>query len=145
MPPTVIVTRPAAQAEAFASAIMQRCAGACDVISAPLIEIVHLPVTQDTDAVTDIILTSANGVTAAAELNLAHVLRAWCVGPKTSAMAQTLGVETIQGPGDASGLLARILEGKPQGIFAHIRGRHARGDSCAGLNAGGVECRTVIA
>jgi uroporphyrinogen-III synthase len=51
----------------------------------------------------------------------------------------------ITGPGDADGLVAHIISAHPAGTLAHIRGKHARGDVCACLNAAGLLCRDVVA
>jgi uroporphyrinogen-III synthase len=143
MMPTLIVTRPIAQSESFAASVMAAWDGPLNLIVSPLIEIVPLPATiPDVDSV---IFTSANGVSAARSLGLPAGLKAWCVGDRTAQIAKQAGFDPIIGPGDAEGLVARLIVAQPTGIIAHIRGMHARGDVSARLNAAGVNCVDVVA
>lgn len=142
MMPTLIVTRPIAQSESFAASVMAAWDGPLNLIVSPLIEIVPLPATiPDVDSV---IFTSANGVSAARSLGLPAGLKAWCVGDRTAQIAKQAGFDPIIGPGDAEGLVARLIVAQPTGIIAHIRGMHARGDVSARLNAAGVNCVDVV-
>lgn len=143
MTPTLIVTRPIAQSESFAAAVIAAWDGPLNLIVSPLIEIVPLPATiPDVESV---IFTSANGVNAASGLGLPAGLKAWCVGDKTAQSAAQAGFDPIIGPGDAEGLVARLIAAQPTGMIAHIRGMHARGDVCARLNAAGLHCLDVVA
>ena len=143
MTPTLIMTRPTAQSECFAAELLARWKGPLKIIYAPLIEIVMQGSTfDDPDAV---IFTSANGVAASAQFDLTKGLPAWCVGKRTAEVAQRAGFAVIEGPGTADGLVARIIDAKPLGSVAHIRGMHARGDISARLNAVGVPCVDVVA
>lgn len=143
MTPTLIVTRPKAQSDAFAAQVQAAYGQPLSVIVSPLIEIRPVPATvPQVDAV---IFTSANGVQAAAALGLPQGLQAWCVGGKTAAAAQAAGFDPITGPGDAEGLLHDILSARPAGSIAHIRGKHARGDLAARLTAAGIDCADIVA
>lgn len=143
MTPTVILTRPKAQSESFAAQLRARWDGPIDIIIAPLIAIV--PVAVTCDAPDAVIFTSTNGVSASAKLGLPKGLTAWCVGAKTAELAAAAGFEPITGPGDADGLVAKIIAARLDGPLAHIRGRHARGDVSARLNAAGISCVDVVA
>lgn len=145
MTPTLIVTRPAPQGEAFAKAIAARWGGALQIILSPLLAIQPIPVATDLNDITGVIFTSANGVAAAGDLRLSQGLTAWCVGQKTAALAQSAGFDPIIGPGDAAGLVQLIIDRAPAGPLAHIRGQHSRGDVCAHLNQSSVSCVEVIA
>ena len=143
MTPTLIMTRPTAQSERFAASVASAWDGPLELIVSPLIKIVPIKTTApDVDAV---IFTSANGVDAAAAMDLRKGLVAWCVGGRTAQAAQQAGFVPITGPGDADGLVAHIISAHPAGTLAHIRGKHARGDVCARLNAAGLLCRDVVA
>lgn len=143
MMPTLIVTRPIAQSESFAASVMAAWDGPLNLVVSPLIEIVPLPATiPDVDFV---IFTSANGVNAARSLGVPAGLKAWCVGDRTAQIAKQAGFDPIIGPGDAEGLVARLIVAQPTGIIAHIRGMHARGDVSARLNAAGLNCVDVVA
>lgn len=143
MTPTLIMTRPKAQSVSFADEIVARWDGPLRIIHAPLIEIVI----QDTSSshADAVIFTSANGVAAARQFGLPKGLPAWCVGPRTAQVARLAGFAPIEGPGTADGLVERIIDAKPTGSLAHIRGTHTRGDVSARLNAVGVSCADIVA
>lgn len=143
MTPTVILTRPKAQSERFADELIAQWGGALAIIHAPLIKIV--PVAASCAKPDGVIFTSANGVSAAKRLGLPKGLAAWCVGSKTAELARAAGFVPTTGPGDAAGLVSTIIAAKPSGKFAHIRGKHARGDVSARLNAAGIRCEDVVA
>jgi uroporphyrinogen-III synthase len=143
MKPTLIVTRPTAQGERFAASVASAWDGPLEMIVSPLIKIVPVKVTAPNVAA--VIFTSANGVYAAAAMGLPAGLAAWCVGGRTAQAAQQSGYVPITGPGDADGLVAHLISARPAGTVAHIRGKHARGDVCARLNAAGLLCLDVVA
>ena len=135
------MTRPAAQSESFADDITARWNGPLRIIHAPLLEIVFHSISLEMpDAV---IFTSINGV-AAAEQQLTRGITAWCVGARTAQAARLAGFAPIEGPGTADGLVTRIIDAKPIGTLAHIRGMHTRGDVVARLNAAGVPCIDIV-
>ncbi|WP_341368493.1 uroporphyrinogen-III synthase [Yoonia sp. BS5-3] len=145
MNPVLIVTRPALQAGAFARAVASRWSAPLRIIQSPLIAIEPRLVRADLTGVTDLIFTSVHGVAAAQRLGLLAGLTAWCVGQKTAAAARAAGFLPITGPGDADGLVTMILAAAPNGICAHIRGEHARGDICARLTDAGLRCIDIPA
>jgi len=139
MTPVLIITRPAPDGARFAALVQE--AVAVDVILAPLMEIVPV----DADCVADeVIFTSTNGVAQAARLGL-HSGRAWCVGDRTTAMAQAAGFDAVSAQGTVEDLLTMILAAGPTGNLAHVRGKEARGNLAARLRTSGVQCRDVIA
>lgn len=143
MTPTLILTRPLAQSESFAAKVASAWARPLDVIIAPLIEIV--PVAAEMPDADMVIFTSANGVHAARNLGLRAGMTAWCVGAKTAEVAKEAGFASVIGPGDADGLVAKLINAHPTGRLAHIRGKHARGDVASRLNQAGLHCADVIA
>ncbi|MBQ2261550.1 MAG: uroporphyrinogen-III synthase [Loktanella sp.] len=145
MTPVLILTRPAAQAEAFAAEIRALWAGSVRIILSPLLEIVPLTVSDDLSAVNGVIFTSGHGVAACATANLPSGLPAWCVGDKTAQLAAEAGFDAIAGPGDAARLVEKIIGRRPQGPLAHLRGRHTRGDVTEKLTSAGISCIDVVA
>lgn len=143
MTSTLIMTRPLAQSERFAAEVAAMWDGPLRVIISPLIEIVRVPAEQPD--VNTLIFTSANGVDAAQAMDFPKGMTAWCVGAKTAQIAKAAGFETITGPGDADGLVASLISAAPIGSFAHIRGKHARGDIAAHLIMAGIDCVDVVA
>lgn len=145
MTPTLIVTRPTPQGEAFAQAVQMRWNRPLHVILSPLIRIEPVPVSTDLRNLNGIILTSANGVAAAKRLQLPANLTAWCVGQKTGALAKQAGFNPIIGPSDADALVQLVIKNAPTAEIAHVRGRHTRGDICVQLTQAGIMCIDVVA
>lgn len=138
MTPILLLTRPLPEAERFAREVTARLTLRPDVILSPLLEIVPLEV-EAPPGMVGLILTSANGAQAAARIGLPRGLPAWCVGARTAAAAAVAGFVARPGGGAADALVSRVLAEWPAGPLLHLRGRHARGDVAARLNAGGIE------
>ena len=145
MTPSLIVTRPKAQGQAFVEAVSSEWIAPVPTILSPLIAIKAKPVAVDLQAVTNVIFTSTNGVAAARDLGFASGTTAWCVGAKTAGRAKDAGFNSVVGPGDADGLLGLIKDAGPSGLFAHIRGTHSRGEIAARLTEAGIPCLDVVA
>ena len=113
------------------------------MILSPLLQIVSCPaVVPD---VAGLIFTSVNGVAQAETLGLDKSLATFCVGEKTALAAKGVGFDPMFGPGTVEGLAQLIIRSKNNGPFAHIRGRHSRGDLTQTLTQAGVVCHDVIA
>lgn len=94
------------------------------------------------DGVAHVIFTSANGVRAAGNSNLASGLIAWCVGATTAEAARAAGfAEVIAGDGNADDLARLILAARPSGPLLHIANEDAAGALVAALRAGGLDAR----
>lgn len=145
MTPVLILTRPAAQAQAFADQIAARWAGSVRIILSPLMQIVPLQIDQDLAGAGGVIFTSAHGVAAAEHTNLCKGLPAWCVGEKTAQLAAAAGFDAIAGPGDAARLVEKISARRPAGPLVHLRGRHTRGAVADKLAQIGISCADVVA
>ena len=145
MTPVLIVTRPEPKGAEFAKAIRQDWPEPLDVILSPLLEIVPLMRDRDLSGLSAVIFTSANGVAQASRLGVPAALPAYCVGERTAAAASVAGFDAIAGPGDAVQLAEMILEQRPVGSLAHIRGRHARGNLAERISKAGLPCHDVVA
>lgn len=143
MTATLIITRPKPQSESFAAKIAARWSAPLDVVISPLMRIV--PLNPRIDAVDAVIFTSANGVEAAERLSIPKGIPAWCVGEKTAVLAQEAGFVPHIGPGDADGLIARIIADRPNGRLVHLRGKHTRGAVKDRLRAAGLDCADFVA
>lgn len=149
MPPKLLLlTRPEAQARAFAKALDpglgapgSREPGGWDTLIAPLTEIVALDWDQGlAEGVRGVILTSANAVGAVAAL---APLPAWCVGAATGRAAAAAGFDVRVSGGDAAALIADLRAARPAGPLLHAHGRHLARDLAAALAPDGVTIRAV--
>lgn len=119
-----------------------------DILAAPVLDIVPLPVTALPRGAGDyrgVIFTSENGAAQAARLGLPTDLPAWCVGGQTAKAAQAAGFATHIAGGDADSLVAMMTLAGAGAPLLHIRGAHARGAVAARLTAAGLPTDEVVA
>jgi uroporphyrinogen-III synthase len=140
---TLLLTRPAPQAEAFAADLAVRLPGRFRVVHAPSIAIVPTGTLPDLHDVSALAFTSAAGVRAYLEAGGAPSLPAYCVGRETAAAAAEAGFAARSADGDAAALAALIVRERP-GAVLHLRGRHAAADLATMLVAQGVPARSSI-
>ncbi len=88
-----------------------------------------------------LIFSSANGVNAAALLNVDRSLPAYCVGPATTQAAQNAGWDAQMRGATAQELVANLLKFKPRIPLLHLRGEHSRGNVAERLTESGLTTR----
>jgi uroporphyrinogen-III synthase len=144
-PETLILTRPRAQAEAFATAVEAAMPGRFAVLVAPLMTIAPVAGALDLDGLQGIVFSSANGVEQFAARSAERRFVAWCVGDMTAAAARAAGFEAVSADGDVDDLAALVIAANRPGAgaFLHVRGRHAAGDLLGALAAAGVPARAA--
>jgi uroporphyrinogen-III synthase len=141
----LLLTRPQAQAHAFAAVLEERLPGRFRPVAAPLIAIAAVPAELDLGGLQGLLFTSANGVEQFAARWPERALPAFCVGETTAAAAGAAGFATRSADGDVAALAALVArEAVPgAGGFLHLRGRHAAGDLVGRLKAAGLEARAA--
>ncbi len=144
-PPTLLLTRPRAQARAFAAALESALPGRFRPVIAPVLCIAPVAADIDLDGAQALLFTSANGVEVFAERSAERRLPAWCVGAMTAQAARTAGFATRSADGDVGALAALVIREarRGSGDFVHVRGRHAAGDLTGRLRAAGVPARAL--
>ena len=137
-PPILLLTRPEAQARAFAESLGP---GRWDALVAPLSGIVALDWDRGlTDGLAGVILTSANAVRAVSGL---APLPAWCVGSATAQAAAAAGFRVHASGGDAAALIADLRKARPTGPLLHAHGRHLARDLATALAPEGLSIRSA--
>ncbi|MBP1805116.1 uroporphyrinogen-III synthase [Rubellimicrobium aerolatum] len=139
----LLLTRPEAASRRFLAACEAAWGGPIPALVSPVLAIRPVEVVLREDPAA-LILTSENGAARAVEMGLRD-RPAWCVGPRTAAVARAGGLRAIEAGPNAEGLLAAMLAARPAGPILHLRGQHARGDVAARLRAGGLEARELVA
>lgn len=142
----LLLTRPEAEAAAFAAEVARAFPGRFEIGFAPLTRIVREPAPLVLDGVQALLFTSANGVRAFAAATDRRDLPALCVGPGTAAAARAEGLAAESAEGDA-GALARMAANAwlpGAGAYLHVRGRQAAGDLAGALAAEGIEVREAV-
>ena len=144
-PRTLLLTRPLAQSQHFASVLADRLPGRFRPVVSPLLAIVPLPAPLELDGLQGVIFTSANGVEEFAARSPDRGLPAWCVGDMTAAAARQAGFAARSADGDVADLAALVAAGhRPGGgAFLHVRGAHAAGALDGRLVAAGVPARAA--
>jgi uroporphyrinogen-III synthase len=145
-PRTLLLTRPAAQAEAFAAIVEAELPGRFRPVVSPILAIVPRPAPLDLDGLQGLVFTSANGVEQFAAQCAERGLTAWCVGEMTAAAARRAGFAARSADGAVGDLAALVAAGHRPGAggFLHLRGTHAAGDLVAMLAARGVPARAAV-
>lgn len=144
-PLPLVLTRPRAQAEAFAAEIAARLPGRFRPLIAPVLEITPLPGAVDLAGIAALLFTSANGVAQFAAREPRRDLTAFCVGEITAEAARGAGMRAVSADGDVVALAALVIaRQRPEaGPLLHIRGRHAAGDLAGALAAAGFSTRAA--
>lgn len=127
-PVPVLLTRPQAQAEAFARQLTQRLGPRVRPVIAPLMAPEYLAPPLPEGPFAAAVFTSAHGVEGALRLGIRLPPLAYCVGRSTAAAARAAGLQTRSADGNATDLLATILNDRPNGRLLYIRGVVTSGD-----------------
>ena len=133
--PTVLLTRPQAQAERFAQAL-----GDVPVVVSPLMRIEQQPLDVDLTGYRGLVFTSENGVLACPDCTLP----AYCVGDRTAQAARAAGMRAVSAKGSADDLVRLIADRAIEGPLLHIRGEHTRGDVAGKLHSLGLRLDEVV-
>jgi uroporphyrinogen-III synthase len=145
--PTLLLTRPAPQAEAFATLVragLGPVRGAVQpIVLAPLLRIRHLAADW-TPGAEALIFTSAQAIEPFLKREEAAGRIAYCVGDQTAQAAGVAGFEARSASGTAEELIAMILAERPAARLLHPRGEHARGAVVRRLAEAGLMAEEVV-
>jgi len=141
--PTLLLTRRLAASLRFAQAFRGRFGADWPVVISPLMVTTFLAPDLPDEAPDQILFTSETAVEAFVRLTSDRRATAWCVGPRTSAMALAAGFGVREGPGDALALAAQIRAAPPGGRMLWPRGAHTAHDFETDLAQVGLPVRCV--
>jgi len=144
MIPPIVITRPAQQGAAFASALEEAWGGKLPILLAPLMEIVPVRPKSPVENVANVIFTSANGVNFGAPFVDPSSTIAWCVGDQTTETAQAAGFQTQNVQGNSQTLIDALCAARPKGGIVHLHGAHVTGQISQQLTARGVQCHAHV-
>lgn len=143
--PILLLTRPQAAAERFLTGLPDEVRARVRVLISPIMSIEVTADRIDTGPARTLILTSGNGVAAAARLGVPRGLPVFTVGETTARKARDEGW-TATCAGKNADELVRNLPGFSPGVpILHLRGRHSRGDVARRLTGAGLptEARVI--
>ena len=138
----VLLTRPKAQAQAYADELRRELPPDVAILVSPLMRIQTLPVEIDLGNAKALAFTSANGVRSFANATKDRSLTAYCVGNATAEVAKEQGLKVVSADGDASDLI-RLLA-SVQGPILHPRGTQAAVDLAQELRQSGHQASDVV-
>lgn len=141
--PPILITRPQPQASRFARQL-RGLDWTGRVHVSPLLEPVFLAPTPLDHPYVAVILTSEAAAIAAQNLPGLPNL-AWCVGDRTARAARRGGFTAHSAKGDASDLLAAILNAKGPGPLLYLHGREIAGTLVQDLNSAGIMTHSLLA
>ncbi|MGD9294120.1 MAG: uroporphyrinogen-III synthase [Roseobacter sp.] len=136
----LILTRPADANAAFKKAFPASLAEKLDFVDCPLIRIVPLGGQVELPASIAAIFTSSNAV-GYAPPGLGR--RAFCVGRKTTQVAQSAGWDAVFAGLNAEELLSRLHDLRPDLPLVHLSGVHVRGEIVEKLSSDGMNARRL--
>lgn len=144
--PTLLLTRPARQAQAFLSELSAALGHEPDHHVSPVLRIVPTAF-EDPGDVQALVFTSANGVSAFASQHAAAGRTAYCVGDSTAQAAAAAGFAARSAAGDVDKLVARAITdlSPAAGPLVHISGDHVAGDLVAVLRRAGFDASRQVA
>ncbi|MGB0496871.1 MAG: uroporphyrinogen-III synthase [Rubricella sp.] len=131
---TVLLTRPEAEAGAFAATLPDTV----EVLIDPLTEIVPVGEALVPGDAGALIFTSRNAVARVRDGG-ARGRRAYCVGHATAEAAAAAGFKAVESDGDAERLVALILSEPDRGPYLHPRGAETAFDVIGALRKAGRE------
>ena len=146
MPLDVLLTRPLADAQIFAHAVMLKHRDSFAFTMAPLLEIRDEPCSVDLGGVQAVMFTSKNAVERFAARSPERHVPALCVGPATERAAAQAGFSTMSADGDVIALatLAAQSYQPGAGTMLHFRGGTTAGDLAGTLLGEGIEAEDRI-
>jgi len=142
----ILLTRPAAQAQAYADELGKACGDNFIIVQSPLLEIEILKVPLNLSGVHHLLFTSVNGVNAFAENSDQRDIPTICVGSRTAKAATAIGLKAAQAQGTANDMIAlaqELAQGLP-GEFLYLRGRIAAQGVSSALNTAGYTTRETV-
>lgn len=140
----VLVTRPQAEAEAFAAALSARFGDRVRPIVSPLLAPRNLTPAIPVRDYAAVIFTSAQAVEASRLLGRGLPRLAWCVGQKTAQVATAAGFQARSADGDAEDLARCLLKDPPDGRILYLRGVDTRGNLLEFLTSFGLQVDVAI-
>lgn len=135
IPPTLLLTRPVASAQAFQALLDPGAVSKVKVVISPLLEIVATGRVPQIGPTQGVIFTSANGVLNAP---VGAGRTAFCVGVQTTEQARKRGWHAATVGETAQELIQALTSQPPDTPLLHLAGVHTRGDIAQTLSARGI-------
>ena len=141
--PTLLLTRPQKDAQAFAQEVLSH-QPAAQILISPVLTITPIGTLPDLSAYAAVVFTSRHAVACFAHAPIPKKMTCFAVGEATAEAAKKLGFLVISSAGAAQDLILLMQKTGAAGPLIHPHGQHARGQIAATLTKKGVPCAECV-
>ena len=135
--PTLLLTRPQKDAQAFAQEILSH-QPAAQILISPGLTITPIGTLPDLSAYAAVVFTSRHAVACFVHAPIPKKMTCFAVGEATAEAAKKLGFSVINSAGAAQDLILLVQKTGAAGPLIHPHGQHARGQIAAILTKKGI-------
>ena len=141
--PTLLLTRPQKDAQAFAQEVLSH-QPAAQILISPVLTITPIGTLPDLSAYAAVVFTSRHAVACFAHAHIPKKMTCFAVGEATAEAAKKLGFLVISSAGAAQDLILLVQKTGAAGPLIHPHGQHARGQIAAILTKKGIPCAECV-
>ena len=141
--PTLLLTRPQKDAQAFAQEVLSH-QPAAQILISPVLDITPIGTLPDLSAYAAVLFTSRHAVACFAHAPIPKKMTCFAVGEATAEAAKKLGFFVISSAGTAQDLILLVQKAGAAGPLIHPHGEHSRGQIAATLTKKGIPCTECV-
>ena len=141
--PTLLLTRPQKDAQAFAQEVLSH-QPAAQILISPVLTITPIGTLPDLSAYAAVVFTSRHAVACFAHAHIPKEIICFAVGEATAEAAKKLGFLVINSAGAAQDLILLVQKTGAAGPLIHPHGQHARGQIATTLTKKGIPCAECV-
>ena len=141
--PTLLLTRPQKDAQAFAQEVLSH-QPAAQILISPVLTITPIGTLPDLSAYAAVVFTSRHAVACFAHARIPKKMTCFAVGEATAEAAKKLGFLVISSAGAAQDLILLVQKTGAAGPLIHPHGQHARGQIATTLTKKGIPCAECV-
>ena len=141
--PTLLLTRPQKDAQAFAQEVLSH-QPAAQILISPVLTITPIGTLPDLSAYAAVVFTSRHAVACFVHAPIPKKMTCFAVGEATAQAAKKLGFSVINSAGAAQDLILLVQKTGAAGPLIHPHGQHARGQIATTLTKKGIPCAECV-
>ena len=141
--PTLLLTRPQKDAQAFAQEVLSH-QPAAQILISPVLTITPIGTLPDLSAYAAVVFTSRHAVACFVHAPIPKKMTCFAVGEATAEVAKKLGFSVINSAGAAQDLILLVQKTGAAGPLIHPHGQHARGQIATTLTKKGIPCAECV-
>ena len=141
--PTLLLTRPQKDAQAFAQEVLSH-QPAAQILISPVLTITPIGTLPDLSAYAAVVFTSRHAVACFAHAHIPKKMTCFAVGEATAEAAKKLGFSVINSARAAQDLILLVQKTGAAGPLIHPHGQHARGQIATTLTKKGIPCAECV-